>query len=917
MVRHPENRKHRRAITSFADQSARTGSGQTAALQPCDVFAMHPLLELLRVVLRGRSGPRAIRAAVGLGIVAGATCGLNLVTVAAMATFLTLNLPATWFITAAVLTTAASWLLSVHVASVGEFLLARLYLDTILAWLPDGPLTALAGLDRHAVVGGLATGAVAAILVDRLLLRFRLRRRPITIEAGHDSIWRIQPRTRPLGIPLALVAVAATTWCAWSIQARRVQRELLVLLSDFSQSHVTAGYVHIALGRGEIDLRDVQFPDPNNLGRDRLVVSHLVARLDPAQLVRGQFHAQSVQLIGMKQNVARRRSAAPWPANAFTPQTRQVLAGIYDPQAMPLESIIKLDGHAFTRLDWISAISSSVERLHAWEACSEATGAGQLSTARGGPDTGLPLVWLKHVRIDEDSTGLGPRSVVDMFDLRCQRGENDPPASMRVVVPALHAELSLDFHRSCITGPHRLRARAYELPLDQLVDPSQPLAIAGGQGSLLLEGELTLGRLQLAAQIEATQLMARWDGRGGLAGLKRDLWNAGLSRIDTLRVDGRLTGEIIHPRFTLDGPRLAEHFLYQLRANGEDEVLAACQEHLARSAELTATSPVVASNPDVLAKTKLDSETVRTAALATEPQPTAPAAASDPPANGGFAIAQDPAPLKARSSAAPASGTKSSTDRLATVQESLRKSGARQSPRAIARASGIRYPRTSAVDEELPVIRRGSPAGEQAAEDYLPKITSPAYQAALAAGGWNTRPPVVGNARASDTALNARQPSARSSLANRGGGSGRAVRSGQPGNGLPGMIGMETGYAYDRADAGNLTVNFTSAASTRRPLATGRAVGGIYANNELRPPADPLMTDPAADAELPRPRRGVGEWSRDMARKVTGLFRRGETENTPPADFEEPAATIPADTPLQARRPADDNETPWYQRRFH
>ena len=595
--------------------------------------------------VRGGSHPRSVAWAVYLGVLAGFVTGTNLTLAVLLLLVILLDVRTRVFLLAWAGGFALSWPLIPVTFRIGQFLLDRTPLGSLLGRLGEAPLIALLDWDRYALVGGAALAALGALPAASAAARFVQSRRDIARAAAHRDVdfeaaargsdspaagFRrglllrmilgsdlsesagplgtpdAAPRLlRPLGAIAFPVAVAIVVVLPYWIGPTLVGRALLARFSELNGADVEAVTLHLSLSDGRFDLSGLAIADPVHLSRDRLRVERIHGKLRPGAILRGRLEIERVELDGLRSNVARRLPARPFDGHAPTfdadhlePPSDFFLGSLIPSSGAPARAKeLRIDRYLRSwprlreQLDLLSALAHRLEVLREADASSSRNllapgGTANLWARRSPLGQSRPLVRVHHLRADSlpPAWGFGSAATLELTAVTSRPSLESDPTRLVLVAPQMGADVNAAFQLRKGDGRHELRFLAHQLDLADLVDRRASrgrFTARDGTLSVIGGGWVDRQGLELALEVDAAGLDVELLGERPVAGLTTQMWNEGLNHLGRFYARVLLRGDWNSPELVVDSDHLVQQFKHQLRAAGAHQLVDTVEAQLA------------------------------------------------------------------------------------------------------------------------------------------------------------------------------------------------------------------------------------------------------------------------------------------------------------------------------------------------
>jgi uncharacterized protein (TIGR03546 family) len=604
----------------------------------------------------GGHQPRDVAAAVALGILAGAVTGGNLTWAAMLLAAILFNVHTRLFLAAWLASVLLAWLCRGSLETLGRFLLEGTPLDHVLEQLGDGTLIALLGWNEYDLVGGLASGAIAAVvcsaaaytLTRRLsrrwsyisqatasepslpLVRHRRGERPLLVvwygpSSREQSLRRsmVPRRLRRYGVPTAIAASLGLVIGSWSLARWSIDHDLRHALSRYNGAEVSWSSTQLSLLSGEFVIRDIEVADPAHLDRNRLRIGVAKGMLSPGLLLQGKLDIEKLALAHIRTDIARQQPAQRFPgSDSVASDERTSYDTALPNDAVEISSSLREWPTASRQLAILQRLIVAVEHLSRAEKTDALCGYDR----RHRSDLGRPqpCVLVRELRVSDlpSELNLGRKALLQVTHLTSNAALATKPTEVKITVPKFGAELQLAFAVS-EGQTSTLCISACDIDLSQVVDLRHlnVLSKVSGVARLLGEGTFDRHRLDLPLRVEVDSLQAEISDGEPLAGVDREIWIRGLKQLTKFNMVLACVGPWSSPCVVAESGSIIEQVERQLRAVGQHELADAMELQFARYEEQR-TRPLV----------------VQVSALGTQPP-------DSPPGMCEFSVADDAEPL--------------------------------------------------------------------------------------------------------------------------------------------------------------------------------------------------------------------------------------------------------------------------------
>jgi hypothetical protein len=576
---------------------------------------------------------RAVAWGVFWGLEAGLVSGLNYLCVLVIVLSLVLRIRLRTFALAWLVAAITAWAALPLTYVVGQHLLDDMRLGALVAVLGQGLWSGLLGLDQFALMGGVAAGTplsmIAAFTAHRAGRRLLLRKLaqlhsqaahqakqvskifqpsaslgsrvldritwalfgPVTIEqysetaaARPDGGRRDGARWR-WGLA-ALLLLTSGTGPYW-VGPMLTERALLDALSTVNRAEVNAGKMQLDLVGGTAEIEDLQIADPGQLDRDRLRIGEVRAKFDPGALVRGRLVIADLTLEGLKRHVPRTQAAKAYGRNYPPIESSASPAFIdrremSDPIEVHLADIVRDWDVTRARIEACQELLAQIESLAQQESGHRERGTSRKSwreMARSRSRLGCtePRVVVRQLRAKGVELGgiVGEKAVVKVSDLTSAPQWMDRPTEVEILEPESDTQVKarLNLHRP--EGLHEVEFRSTNRELAEMFEPGPRNKVVTNHGRADVRGRGLIGgnKVDVDFEVQLTELAAQVEATKPIAGLSPEVWNAGLSELQTLRTRGRVVGDLRSPKLQVSASQLGRDYAMEAYTQGKTELV--------------------------------------------------------------------------------------------------------------------------------------------------------------------------------------------------------------------------------------------------------------------------------------------------------------------------------------------------------
>jgi len=568
------------------------------------------LLRKIAGILRGGASGPQIFMAVTLGALGGFVLGPNLSFVLVIFLLLLLNANFGLFLLSLAVGGVCAALLSPLTFSLGVGLLEVPPVRAAVQRLVNAPVTALMGLERYTLLGGLLPGLAIGVVLSFAVLRTvaAFRRRMLSLERGSEG-WkafnrnivvralkwllfgkkkgdyaellegeRHAPLLRRKGliavaVGMAIVA-AGSRFALPSVLKAGIERGL----GWANGAQVDVGDVDVSVLGGRLYLHDFQMADAKHLDRNVMEFKELGASISVPELFRKRLVFRDAVVrrarLDAKRKTPAKLIAAPLPEEEEAPPAAEgTPLGDYFKQGKAIYDRLEQAQYYLRRL---GLLRRRGERPDEEEIRREAKQRGYKNVAATFLIEKRPRFVMERMTIEE----IAP-VVEGMPELTCElRNLSSDPALMEK--PLLLAVKEVDGQRSAAVA---LNLQSEDVPHElQLALPDIPLSAAGkslsGKTSLELQegtvsvscvGTFSSRELYLPFNVKASGLVARPREGHKAFGLDGEAASGVLESLQELQTTILVHGPIASPRVKLDAKGLLAGMKRSLLQAGKAE----------------------------------------------------------------------------------------------------------------------------------------------------------------------------------------------------------------------------------------------------------------------------------------------------------------------------------------------------------
>jgi hypothetical protein len=571
--------------------------------------------------------------AVWLGLMTGFVLGYNLTLAAVLLAALILNVNTRLFLGSAMLGGMLGWGLAPLTLRVGRFVLDDWPLGRLFGALGDDLWLVLLDWDRYTLAGGVVLSGLCGIPLARFIGNRvqALRRRAEEMEPGQSfgrfshgspltrllsgmllsrdaaaNLDRLHgaPRLfRPGGWAVALLLTTVTATTAWYAGSDLLGWRVLNQLALLNAAEVNASEVNLSLSEGRLEIIDLQVANPADLARDRLRVGRVVARLNPAVLLRGRLEVEFLELSEVRGDIARTHVAQ---------RLRPLMTDDGDPPQtattsdtpregwirLPLEQHVQRWDEKAPQLTQAGRLIETLETLSSqlipWQDDASRSNVivsrGALRSRLGRND---PILAIDHLRADRLSHqwGLGRRAIVRMHHLTSDPSRGKQPTEIEIMAPATSTEVTARLNPHNPEAKNQLEFHCYDVALAEcLIARSSHHGLTTHSGTATIHGRGTFDsrHLQCDVTFEVNDLEAHFQSQEPVGGITAGTWNQALRALPRFGFHAILAGSWQSPYLEFEEADATQQLKHQLHVAGEHLLVASIEGQLVQTARADA-----------------------------------------------------------------------------------------------------------------------------------------------------------------------------------------------------------------------------------------------------------------------------------------------------------------------------------------
>ena len=562
-------------------------------------------------ILRGGAGGKEILLGTLCGALIGFNPGFNFTLVAAILITLLLNANMSFVLLGAALGKVLSLILAPVSFQTGYFILHNMGLEEVFRSLCNAPVTALMDLNVYALVGSLpyalATGLIVGMVLGSMIIRIRKKMleadqheiigKTIKNKISRFLLWLAFgksklsleeeiPKKAPLLRKSGIIVIATVVVIGLAMELLLlnmiVKNGIQSSLSAVTGAEVNIGDAHFSMGKGELELHDLQVTDPDRPTHNMVQLDTLVVDISIRDLLRKNYVIDLMQGSTLKRNVPR-----PSPGKVYEKPKAEEKAPEEDLPGKSLEDYFakarswKAYGEkAYNYLKDRKTKSESIAKGEQPEASKQAAleNAARLGYLQASADlvSDRPAWLVRELRIDNVLLGEGrPPQVLHATEV-CSHPELNGKPTMFEMTPvgAIDPSAQLVLRFDDPEAQHAVTLNLADIALGENIETSSsfPVDLAGGKADIKADGLFSIDALGIPFSIVARNLKANVEEGQTVMGMDSATATEVLSSMEVLEIDGALEGSLLAPRVRIDYDTLTANMKSALIAAGKKEL---------------------------------------------------------------------------------------------------------------------------------------------------------------------------------------------------------------------------------------------------------------------------------------------------------------------------------------------------------
>jgi len=560
----------------------------------------------LLAVLRGGVSPAIIFLSVMLGFCFGLIPGWSGLHTAIVIVMLILNIHTGLFLLSGALAKSLCFAAAPVLYHFGAWIQA--HLSFVLGLLESVPLVGITDFNRYSVAGavvlGPIIGAIAGLLMARLVIAFR--RRLLKLEEGSDKFRKwysnrwvrildrllIGKRTkdakslftaktkyiRKAGVALAAIVLIASVLATYLIKDSTIRNYASKKLTQANGAEVNLESLNLSALTGSISVSGIQVTDPRKPQNNQLSIEKVAADASLYNLLLGKLVMQQVELSDIKFDQQRLT-----PGSIPESDTKEKPA-VFDPNKFKLENVdfAKLD----TYLKDAKALKEKLQKLRRW-----LPKADDKKTATKVKQ--IPQKYLEYLKaralVPASPRIIAKKAILDKVRIPWPIFGNSKLLLTNLSDSPKTAKLPITFEMTSYDTPASINLtidygtkeqvpklsgtfNSFEMTKIQSgLNSNAGLMFTSGQASGQFSGIATNESIDLTLDIVISNLKAKGQGKGVL-GLGSDTTSQAFDALKELKTTIRIVGPVTEPRLVFDVKGLMDEFKKALVQAGKDRL---------------------------------------------------------------------------------------------------------------------------------------------------------------------------------------------------------------------------------------------------------------------------------------------------------------------------------------------------------
>lgn len=578
------------------------------------------LLKLMRKiarVLRGSARKPQIIMAVTLGVIGGFALGFNLTFVLVLLLLLLLNANFVLFMTSLAVGKTCALLLAPVTFQLGAALLEIGPIRALVRTLVNAPVTALLGLEKYVLLGGLPVGVVLGVALGvgaaRAITTFR--RKLLSLEEGSEKwnkfnrniLIRFLKRVlfgkrkgdyaklaedgehakivRQKGVVVLVVAVALIALVAKFALPAALKKGVERGLGWANGAEVNLADVDISLLRGRLYLKGFQMADPDNLDRNLIEFKKMGASVSIAEMLRKRVVVNEAVIARVRLDTKRETPARRIGAREDEQEEEKVKEPAVV-EGTPLADYMKEGERIVARLRQIKRALDRLERVR--KSKREAAEKKAKEKAERVPYGNMvaaflleerPRVVIKRVAVEE----IGPvgNLTCELRDLSNEPALHGEPVVLMIAQIGSERKGTVAFNVHREDAPNDVELNLPDIPLHALAgELSEENTVQFQQGTVSVSctGTFSSKELYLPLEVNVTGLVAKPKEGNTVLGLKPEQAARAMAALKHLKTTILVHGSLTSPRVRLDTHGLLAELRDALVQAAKDEAASRLEE---------------------------------------------------------------------------------------------------------------------------------------------------------------------------------------------------------------------------------------------------------------------------------------------------------------------------------------------------
>ena len=560
----------------------------------------------LLAVLRGGVSPAIIFLSVMLGFCFGLIPGWSGLHTVIVIVMLILNIHTGLFLLSGALAKSLCFAAAPVLYHFGAWIQA--HLSFVLGLLESVPLVGITDFNRYSVAGavvlGPIIGAIAGLLMARLVIAFR--RRLLKLEERSDKFRKwysnrwvrildrllIGKRTkdakslftaktkyiRKAGVALAAIVLIASVLATYLIKDSTIRNYASKKLTQANGAEVNLESLNLSALTGSISVSGIQVTDPRKPQNNQLSTEKVAADASLYNLLLGKLVMQQVELSDIKFDQQRLT-----PGSIPESDTKENPA-VFDPNKFKLENVdfAKLD----TYLKDAKALKEKLQKLRRW-----LPKADDKKTATKVKQ--IPQKYLEYLKaralVPASPRIIAKKAILDKVRIPWPIFGNSKLLLTNLSDSPKTAKLPITFEMTSYDTPASINLtidygtkeqvpklsgtfNSFEMTKIQSgLNSNAGLMFTSGQASGQFSGTATNESIDLTLDIVISNLKAKGQGKGVL-GLGSDTTSQAFDALKELKTTIRIVGPVTEPRLVFDVKGLMDEFKKALVQAGKDRL---------------------------------------------------------------------------------------------------------------------------------------------------------------------------------------------------------------------------------------------------------------------------------------------------------------------------------------------------------